>query len=163
MNENNIILIRKHRFFSQRKMLMIRISYLIVEWTLVKKRKINVLFTRIRAFLQVHFAYSYLCGRGLRPLLRTVAKRGSFTAGFVQMKGRFDSCNIMQFKNTPGFVWKSGLSERCIMVLAAQSGFFQAIVKAFDTPNDILIYLHKSILLPFQLSFVAARILSFLS
>ena len=69
----------------------------------------------------------------------------------------------MQFKNTPGFVWKSGLSERCIMVLAAQSGFFQAIVKAFDTPNDILIYLHKSILLPFQLSFLAARILSFLS
>ena len=69
----------------------------------------------------------------------------------------------MQFKNTPGFVWKSGLSEQCIMVLAAQPGFFQAIVKAFDTPNGILIYLHKSILLPFQLSFVAARILSFLS
>ena len=68
----------------------------------------------------------------------------------------------MQFKNTPGFVWKLGLRERCIMVLAAQSGFFQAIVKAFDTPDDILIYLQKSIL-PFQLSFVAARILSFLS
>ena len=49
------------------------------------------------------------------------------------------------------------------MVLAAQSGFFQAIVKAFDTPNDILIHLQKSILLPFQLSFIAARILSFLS
>ena len=48
------------------------------------------------------------------------------------------------------------------MVLAAQSSFFHVIVKAFHTPNDVLIYWHKSILPPFQLSFVAARILSFL-
>ena len=68
----------------------------------------------------------------------------------------------MQFKKTSGFVCKSGLIEGCIMVLAAQSGFFHVIVKAFHTPNDVLIYWHKSILPPFQLSFIAARILSFL-
>ena len=79
------------------------------------------------------------------------------------MKGRFDSCKNMQFKKTSGFVWKSGLSEPCILVLSAQSGFLSCDSEAaFHTPNDSLIYSHKSILPPFQLSFVAARILSFL-
>ena len=78
------------------------------------------------------------------------------------MKGRFDSCKNMQFKKISGFVWTLGLSERFMLVLAAQSGCIHAILKAFHTPNDSLIYLNKSILPPFQLSFVAARILSFL-
>ena len=78
------------------------------------------------------------------------------------MKGRFDSSKNMQFKKISGFVWKSGLSERFILVLATQSGFIYAILKAFHTRNNSLIYLNKSILPPFQLSFVAARILSFL-
>ena len=77
------------------------------------------------------------------------------------MKGRFDSCKNIQFKKISGFVWKSGLSERFILVLAVQFGFIHAILKAFHTPNDSLIYLNKSILPPFQLSFVAAGILSF--
>ena len=74
------------------------------------------------------------------------------------MKGRFDSSKNMQFKKISGFVWNSGLMERFILVLATKS----AILKAFHTPNDSIIYLNKSILPPFQLSFVAARILSFL-
>ena len=78
------------------------------------------------------------------------------------MKGRFDSSKNMQFKKISGFVCKSGLSERFMLVLATQSGFIYAILKAFHTPNNSLIYLNKSILPPFQLSFVAARILSFL-
>ena len=56
----------------------------------------------------------------------------------------------------------SGLSERCILVFAAQSAFIHAIVKAFHTLNGSVIYLHKSILPPFHLSFVATRILNFL-
>ena len=78
------------------------------------------------------------------------------------MKGRFDSSKNMQLKKISGFVWKSGLSERFILVLATQSGFIYAILKAFHTPNKSLIYSNKSILPPFQLYFVAARILSFL-
>ena len=74
------------------------------------------------------------------------------------MKGPFDSSKNMQFKIISGFVWNSGLIERFLLVLASKS----AILKAFHTPNDSLIYLNKSILPPFQLSFVAARILSFL-
>ena len=48
----------------------------------------------------------------------------------------------MQFKIISGFVWNSGLMERFILVLATKS----AILKAFHTPNDSLIYLNKSIL-----------------
>ena len=68
----------------------------------------------------------------------------------------------MQFKENIWFRVDVGFKQAIHTGLAAQSGFIYAILKAFHTPNDSLIYLNKSILPPFQLSFVAARILSFL-
>ena len=79
------------------------------------------------------------------------------------MKGRFDSSKNMQFKKNIWFRVEVGFKR------AIHTGFSYAfrlhlcyIESVSYSQYNGLIYLNKSILPPFQLSFVAARILSFL-